>query len=146
MDTLLRKLRLALITIAILCLSGFVSAASQASPWYSQSVESKDGFFVVTLESTDEGFALNEYRQWQLVLRDKTSGEGVSPARFVVSGGMPMHGHGLPSQPQVTKHLGHGRYLIEGVRFNMLGKWLFEFEVVTESASDLVSFEVVVDY
>ncbi|MEM7257384.1 MAG: FixH family protein [Pseudomonadota bacterium] len=133
----------------ILFLCGFVSLAVTANaqtPWFSTTVESKNGIFLVTFESTQSEFALNEFRTWHLVLQDKHTGAGVSPARFSIGGGMPMHGHGLPSQPQVAKHLGDGRYVIDGVRFNMLGKWLFEFDIATKDASDSVSFEVIVDY
>lgn len=122
-----------------------IGLADTAKVWFSQTMETAGGHYIVTLESTESDFALNEYRKWHLVLRDK-AGNGIAPARFTISGGMPMHGHGLPSQPQITKHLGDGRFLIEGIRFNMLGKWVFQFDVVTRDNSDSVRFEVVVDY
>lgn len=139
-------LTIAVAILATVNLSGVAMAAGPESPWYSQTVESQNGHFVVTLESLEAEFELNAFRQWQLTLKHKETGQGITPARFVVSGGMPMHGHGLPSQPQVAEHLGNGRYLMEGVRFNMLGKWVFEFEVTTQSATDSVVFEVIVDY
>jgi hypothetical protein len=123
-----------------------VASPTTEAPWYSQTVESAKGLFLVTLESSEPDFVLNDFRDWHIVLQDKATGEGVTPARFVVGGGMPMHGHGLPSQPQVSEHLGEGRYLIEGIRFNMLGKWVFDIEVITQSGNDKVSFEVIVDY
>lgn len=129
-----------------LSVSGISSAADVVQPWFSQTVESKSGIFLVTLESTESEFAINEFRTWHLVLKNKNTGVGVAPARFSIGGGMPMHGHGLPSQPQIARHLGEGRYVIEGIRFNMLGKWVFEFDVSTKDATDSVAFEVIVDY
>ncbi len=140
-----RHLNLFFLISLITCIPVGISAADN-TPWYSQTVESKNGVFLVTLESTDSEFALNEFRNWQLILTDKASGKPVSPARFTIGGGMPMHGHGFPSQPQVTSHLGEGKYSIEGVRFNMLGKWLFQIEVVTRTVADSVAFEVIVDF
>lgn len=146
MKVLLRRDAFLFVGYMFGCFAFSVQAVGAKLPWYSHTVESKNGHFLVSLASSESEFALNEFREWQLVLQDKKSGNGISPARFLVSGGMPMHGHGLPSQPQVTTHLGDGRYLIEGVRFNMLGQWVFEFEVVTQSVKDTVTFEVIVDY
>ena len=56
---------------------------------------------------------------------------------------MPQHGHGLPTTPQVTKNLGNGRYLIEGVKFNMRGWWIFELGVDGEDGADVVTFNIV---
>ena len=63
------------------------------------------------------------YDTWRLVIRDADSNQGVSPVRVVVGGGMEAHGHGLPTQPQVTEHLGDGQYQLEGLKFNMAGSW-----------------------
>src|SRR5688572_18083791 len=46
------------------------------------------------------------------------SGQPVDGATITIDGGMPQHGHGLPTRPRVTRHLGAGVYQIEGVRFN----------------------------
>lgn len=56
---------------------------------------------------------------------------------------MPQHGHGLPTTPQVTKNLGNGRCLIEGVKFNMRGWWTFELAVDGEDGADVVTFNIV---
>ncbi|MEO8103087.1 MAG: FixH family protein, partial [Betaproteobacteria bacterium] len=71
-------------------------------------------------------------------------GEPVSQARFQVDGGMPQHGHGLPSQPQVTKELTAGNYLLEGMKFSMTGWWEIRLAIHTPNASDRVTFNTVV--
>lgn len=126
-------------------LAGLVIADS-TDPWFSETAESSNGTFKVTLQSVESEFALNEFRIWHLIVIDQQSGEAVTPARVAVGGGMPMHGHGLPSQPQVTEYLGEGRYQIEGLKFNMLGKWVLEFEIITKHAADTVIFEFLLDY
>ncbi len=128
-----------------LTVAGFVNAES-ANPWFSRTAESANGSFTVTLQSVQSEFALNEFRIWHLTVIDRESGEAVTPARVTVGGGMPMHGHGLPSQPQVTEYLGEGRYQIEGLKFNMLGKWVLDFEIITRQAADTVRFEFLLDY
>ncbi len=128
-----------------LAVAGFVNAES-ANPWFSSTAESANGSFTVSLQSVQSEFALNEFRIWHLTVIDRESGEAVTPARVTVGGGMPMHGHGLPSQPQVTEYLGEGRYQIEGLKFNMLGKWVLDFEIITRQAADTVRFEFLLDY
>jgi hypothetical protein len=49
-------------------------------------------------------------------------GQPVDDATITVDGGMPEHGHGLPTRPRVTRALGDGMYEIEGLRFSM-GGW-----------------------
>lgn len=55
---------------------------------------------------------------------------------------MPDHGHGLPTAPRVTRHLGGGRYLVEGMRFNMSGWWRLKF-TVTVPVPDTATFNIV---
>ena len=51
----------------------------------------------------------------RVIVRDD-EGHVVDEAHISVDGGMPQHGHGLPTRPRVTKNLGDGIYEIEGVR------------------------------
>lgn len=71
-----------------------------------------------------------------------SDGEPVVDAKISVAGGMPQHGHGLPTAPQVTKQLGEGRYLVEGVRFNMGGWWELKFTIDASAGSDNVTFNL----
>lgn len=101
---------------------------------------SDQGAFNVTLDSQSERIALREFLEWSVEVAN-VDGTAVYPARFSISGGMPSHGHGLPSQPRVTQHLDAGRYLISGLKFNMAGDWLLVFDIESESRRDRVSFE-----
>ncbi len=77
------------------------------------------------------------------VLLQTAKGAPVTQAEIAISGGMPQHGHGLPTAPQVTRNLGEGRYLIEGVKFNMGGWWTFKLDVKGADGSDAVTFNLV---
>jgi hypothetical protein len=55
---------------------------------------------------------------------------------------MPQHGHGLPSRPQVTKNLGSGNYLVEGMKFQMGGWWVMDFTINANGQTDAVHFNM----
>lgn len=141
-STLTKNSVLLLFALVFLATPAF---AANERPWYQESRESKAGEFLVTLDSDHSAPSINEFHNWILTVTNKATGENVSPARISVSGGMPMHGHGLPTQPRVTSYLGDGKYQLEGINFNMLGQWILEFEIVTADVTDRVSFEVVLD-
>ena len=55
---------------------------------------------------------------------------------------MPEHGHGLPTSPAVSAHLGAGRYRVEGVKFTMSGWWELRFAITAPAGSDNAVFNV----
>jgi len=71
-----------------------------------------------------------------------SQGAPVDGAEITVDGGMPQHGHGLPTAPAVTAALGQGRYRIEGVRFNMGGLWEFKLRIRAAPGEDDVTFNL----
>ena len=77
----------------------------------------------------------------QVALLD-AQGRPCDDAQITVDGGMPQHGHGLPTRPRVTRNLGDGLYEIEGVRFNMRGWWEFTLSIATASGTDRVTFNL----
>jgi len=83
-------------------------------------------------------------RQMQTVrvtVRDP-EGRAIDEAQISVDGGMPQHGHGLPTRPRVTRNLGDGSYEIEGVRFNMGGWWEFKLAIAGSRGTDTVTFNL----
>jgi hypothetical protein len=70
------------------------------------------------------------------------AGHPVDDATIQVDGGMPQHGHGLPTRPRVTRALGDGLYEIEGVRFNMGGWWEFTLAIAAPAGADVVTFNL----
>lgn len=101
---------------------------------------SSNGLYTATLESAQP----LRTRQMQTV-RVKVgdvSGVGIDAASITVDGGMPEHGHGLPTKPRVTRNLGGGVYEIEGVRFNMGGWWELKLAISTPDGMDSVTFNL----
>lgn len=77
-------------------------------------ITSETGLYQVVLTPEPEVVGLGVLHAWRLVVRDA---EGpVAGAVVSVDGGMPMHGHGLPTAPQVVDADTAGHYRIEGLR------------------------------
>jgi hypothetical protein len=107
---------------------------------------SKENHFKVQLTTqNNETLQINQFQQWIVEIKDLT-GNAIYPARIGISGGMPAHGHGLPTQPQVTDYLGNGRYLIEGIKLNMDGNWIIQFRIVTPTLQDTATISIDVNY
>ena len=101
---------------------------------------SKDGRYTATLQPA-ESLRPRKLQTVQVTLTD-AKGQAVDGASITVDGGMPQHGHGLPTQPRVTKALGGGVYVIEGVRFNMGGWWEFRLSIAGSAGADTVTFNL----
>ena len=76
------------------------------------------------------------------------AGAPVDSATITINGGMPQHGHGLPTKPKVREGDAPGRYTIAGLRFNMGGWWVVSFVIRAPGnagqvpATDSVTFNV----
>ncbi len=70
------------------------------------------------------------------------AGRAVDGATLAIDGGMPQHGHRMPTRPRMTRALGAGTYEVEGVRFNMGGWWEFKVTINSERGADTVTFNL----
>jgi hypothetical protein len=57
---------------------------------------------------------------------------------------MPQHGHGLPTNPQVT-HLQGGSYRVDGFKFHMPGWWQVVVSVATAERHDRAVFNFILE-
>ena len=113
-------------------------SAAAESRW---TTTSEAGLYEVALAPRDGKPPIGAFHEWIIEVRDQT-GAGVYPARLSFDGGMPGHGHGLPTAPSVSEHLGEGRYRLEGVRFNMAGAWTLMVGVDAAPGRDRAQFEI----
>jgi YtkA-like len=102
---------------------------------------SAQSLYTATLEPAVQPLKARRMLEVQVTIRD-AAGQPVDGAAIEVDGGMPQHGHGLPTKPRVTKNLGEGRYEIEGLRFNMGGWWELHLTIATPAGTDLVTFNL----
>jgi len=105
---------------------------------------SAGGHFKVAISSQAIPVKINHMHAWVLDIKSH-GGNPVSGAKIQIDGGMPAHGHGLPTAPRVTKELGDGKYLVEGVRFNMGGHWELKFDIKSAQMSDKVIFNLMLN-
>jgi hypothetical protein len=99
------------------------------------------GLYTVAITPENEAFERNTLHSWIATVK-AADGSPVEGAEIAIDGGMPQHGHGLPTAPAVTASLGEGRYRIEGVRFNMSGWWEFKLKVKAAAGEDDVTFNL----
>lgn len=96
--------------------------------------------YVATVEP-EGAISVRRTHAWTLKITD-AEGAPVDGATIEVDGGMPQHGHGLPSRPRVTRALGSGAYLVDGMRFNMGGWWEVRFRIQAAAGADSVVFNL----
>lgn len=96
--------------------------------------------FKVSYESSPSPVPLLAVHTWTVSIWD-ASGQPVSGARVLVEAGMPEHGHGFPTVPQV-RSLGEGKYLLEGLRFHMPGRWVVGLRIKAGPVTDSVAFNL----
>jgi hypothetical protein len=101
---------------------------------------SAGGRYVATLEPA-KPLRPRQMQTVRVTVRD-TEGRAIDEAQISIDGGMPQHGHGLPTRPRVARNLGDGMYEIEGVRFNMGGWWEFKLAIAGSRGADTVTFNL----
>lgn len=116
-------------------------AAPPADLDYARTQASEKGLFTASIAPGIEPVAINQMHSWTVgvVFAD---GGAVAPSAIRIDGGMPQHGHGLPTAPQVTADLGDGKFTVEGMKFNMPGWWVVKVEVDTADGTDTATFNL----
>ncbi len=104
----------------------------------------EQGLFRVSYTSDKNPLPLNQIHSWKLHI-ETADGQPVDNAQISVDGGMPQHGHGLPTRPQITENLGGGDYRMEGVRFQMLGWWEVRLTINANGQSDSITFNIILE-
>lgn len=108
---------------------------------YSRTRTSAAGIYRATIEPQGDTIPKGKLHRWTLHL-ETASGAVVDSATITVDGGMPQHGHGLPTKPRATRVLGNGDHLIEGMKFNMGGWWVVKFRVAAAQGTDSLVFNL----
>ena len=115
------------------------SAEATPVPNLQSGVTSENGLFRAAWVSRPATPPINAVHEWLLHVAT-AEGEPAAGAIITVDGDMPAHGHGMPSQPEVTEDRGNGDYLVEGMSFQMGGYWIVDFTVTFDGQTDLVRF------
>jgi hypothetical protein len=131
------------VAIALVALIAGCTAFAQAPRDldYSRTRASQNGLYRGTIRPAGDSIPQGKMQSWSLHL-ETAAGAPVDSATISVDGGMPKHGHGLPTKPQVTRSLGNGDHFVEGIKFNMGGWWVVKFHVSAAAGSDSLVFNI----
>lgn len=145
-NTRRRALLLIGVPVAVVVLAAGAFAAMRMAPPpadldYSRTQTSEKGLFTATIEPAADPIAVNQMHSWTVAIA-VADGSPVDAAAVTIDGGMPQHGHGLPTAPQVTEDLGDGRFAVEGMKFNMGGWWVVNVHVETAQGADVATFNL----
>lgn len=108
---------------------------------YGRTRSSEGGLYRATIVPEGDSVPQGKLQRWTLHL-ETSAGAPVDSAAVTVDGGMPQHGHGLPTKPRVTRALGDGDHLVEGMKFNMGGWWVVKFRVNAAAGQDSLVFNL----
>lgn len=108
---------------------------------YSRTRTSEAGTYRATIHPQGDSIPQGKLHRWTLHL-ETANGTPIDSATIAIDGGMPQHGHGLPTKPRATRALGDGDHLIEGMKFNMGGWWVVKFRVAASQGADSIVFNL----
>jgi len=113
-------------------------------------VMSDNGSFELLIEPQGV-IRLNQLHHWRATITAVELGGAITASNdvnlinsdnVIVTGGMPKHGHGLPTQPNIGTIVklrdNKVSFLIQGLKFQMFGPWVINISVTT--AGDIVRF------
>ena len=115
------------------------SAGATPAPNVQMGVLSEEGLFVGSWISDLDVPPINVVHEWVLHI-ETPGGEAIEGAIVSLNGDMPAHGHGMPTQPQVSEDLGGGDYRVEGMSFQMGGYWIIDVTVTAAGQTDMIRF------
>jgi hypothetical protein len=108
---------------------------------YARTRLTERGLYRVSIKAPDDQAPVGKIHQWILHIED-TTGVAVDSATVCVDGGMPEHGHGLPTTPEPAGSSSDGDYRIEGMKFSMTGWWVVKFVIQSRAGTDSVRFNL----
>lgn len=125
---------LAVLSIA-LALVGCDTGPDAGGPAWAAQATSQGGSYRIAVRPRDAAAPRGELHEW-IVRVERTDGEPAQPRHVHFDGGMPAHGHGFVTTPHVTRDLGGGEFLVEGVKFHMSGDWELRVTLIGPEGTD----------
>jgi hypothetical protein len=136
-----------IVPLAVVAVGGVGFAARMMAPPPSDldlslSKSTEHGRYVASLAADQSPVPVGTLHTWTVKVT-APDGTPVETRSISIDGGMPQHGHGLPTKPEVTADLGGGSHLIEGMKFNMPGWWTLTVSIDGAEGADTATFNVV---
>lgn len=101
-------------------------------------VESARKKYIVTYKAPMP-LPLNKLHSWDIMIADQRR-IAVAGVKVTVGGGMPAHGHGLPTKPVVVETGMPGMYRLDGMKFTMPGEWVVRIHIDDKLETDTAEF------
>ena len=135
--------RLSLAAFALSLLTGCMLFARPPKDLdWSRTRVSEGGRYRGTIHPQGDTIPKGKLHSWTLHL-ESPDGTPVKVEQVAVNGGMPQHGHGLPTKPRATRRTPEGDVIVDGMKFNMGGWWVVKFTVkCAGEATDSLTFNV----
>lgn len=102
------------------------------------------GLYRVSIVQRPEPVTLHDFQSWVLRVESR-DGRPVAGAVLDVSGGMPQHGHPLPTLPVARPGAAPGEYRVEGLQFSMPGWWEVSVYVAKDRREDTTTFNLILE-
>ncbi len=106
---------------------------------YQKVITSERDVYTLTFTNEQTYIPLRVMHNWYVSFKTK-NGKLFIPGQVSIDGGMPAHGHGLPSEPRFTRAIDKGKLLLSGVLFNMRGEWEIRLTFTGPEGLDTVIF------
>ena len=135
-------LPIAIVAIGSIALGARMMAPPPSDLDLALSKSTDHGLYVAELEADQSPVPVGKLHTWTVTI-STPDGKPAQTAAISIDGGMPQHGHGLPTRPEVTTDLGGGVHLIEGMKFNMDGWWTLTVSIDGSAGSDTATFNLV---
>jgi hypothetical protein len=97
--------------------------------------------FSALLEPVQKPVEVGAMGPWLVTLRDR-AGQAARGCSLVLNAWMPAHGHGLPTEPRMTREFEQGVYQIDGMRFSMPGAWELRLLITGCGETDTAIFQL----
>ena len=131
----------AILTLTVSLVACMAMVAPPRNLDYSRTRTSYAGSYQASFRPQQDSIVVGKLHSWILHV-ETAAGAPVDSATITVDGGMPQHGHGLPTKPRVTQAQGHGDHVVEGMKFNMGGWWVVRLRINGAAGTDSVTFNV----
>jgi hypothetical protein len=115
--------------------------ATVTPTWALGPAQGDAGRYRVTLNGELDPPLINRMHGWTLTLVDQ-SGAPVDGAAIEVEASVPIINRVMPTAPRVTRALGGGRYRVDGMKFDMAGRWRVEVFIGSGPDRDRVALDV----
>ena len=132
---------LVVVALAVLGSMNWWMSAMPADLDFSTTRTSAHGVFRATIRPAVAPIPINTLHSWTLHV-ETSDGKPIENAAISLHGDMPQHGHGMPTTPEVSTYLGHGDYRVDGMKFQMTGWWVVDFDINANGTTDRVSFNL----